>query len=176
MSIPEALTTEQAQGESLPATAPTTAEGVGGIDAFRALIGQKALRSQWLTIDQSMIDAFAALTRDMNPLHVDPIAARDGPFGAPIAHGFLVLSMLSSFVNEMTGLPKSAKAAVNRGFNRIRFMTPLPAGGRIRNRMTITEVRPVGPDMFIVSSHNTVEIAGNPTPALVAEWEFIVYV
>jgi len=142
--------------------------------AFRSGIGM-AVRSAWMTVDQADVDTFAAVTRDANPLHVDPVAAAAGPFGAPIAHGFLVLSLLSAFVNEMTGIPSGAKAAVNRGFNRVRFLSPVRVGSRIRGRMTTREVRAAGATRFIIRATVAVEIENTAQPALVADWEFIIY-
>jgi acyl dehydratase len=140
------------------------------IDHIAAHVGRVIGITPWLTIDQERIDLFARVTEDFNPLHVDVAAAKDGPFGATIAHGFLTLSLLSRF-SELAGLrPEGVAYALNYGFERVRFMAPVKVGARIRNRVVLTDVSDKGAGRIMLRTQNTVEIDGGPKPALVADW------
>lgn len=124
----------------------------------------------WLKIDQARIDAFAKATDDMNPLHVDPAAAAEGPFGCTVAHGFLTLALLSRFSYEENMQIEGVKYAINYGFDRVRFMTPVKVGDRIRNRPKLLSATPKGEGRWLFRTQNTVEIEGERNPALVASW------
>jgi acyl dehydratase len=130
--------------------------------------------SDWLFIDQAMITSFGELTKDLNPLHIDPAVAADGPFGETVAHGFLLLSMLSYFVNQISGIPTGVKASINRGFRRIKFLAPVRSGARIRNKFVISNIRQIGNDSFLIESSNTIQVEGSSRPAVTAVWEFVV--
>jgi acyl dehydratase len=140
------------------------------IDNIAAYVGRVIGITPWLTIDQERIDQFAKVTEDFNPLHVDPVAAKAGPFGTTIAHGFLTLSLLSRF-SELAGLrPAGVAYPLNYGFERVRFMAPVRVGARIRNRVVLTDAADKGAGRILLRTQNTVEIEGGPKPALVADW------
>jgi acyl dehydratase len=140
------------------------------IEDLIARIGKEAGLSRWFAIDQSRIDAFAEVTEDRQFIHVDPQAARATPFGGTIAHGFLTLSMLSALA--MDALPRVANLAmgVNYGFDKLRFVTPVPAGARIRGRFVLQAVTQRSPLEYQSRNAVTVEIEGAEKPALVADW------
>jgi acyl dehydratase len=135
-----------------------------------ARIGEEIGVSRWVLIDQSRIDAFADVTEDHQFIHVDPLRARQTPFGGTIAHGFLTLSMLSALATD--ALPRVARVAmaVNYGFDKVRFIAPTPAGARIRGRFRLADVSERGPGEFLMRNQATVEIEGAVRPALVADW------
>lgn len=142
---------------------------------YQARIGTELGVSDWITVDQAKIDAFAAVTGDHQFIHVDPEAAAKTPFGTTIAHGYLTLSLLSVMAyGAMPGI-EGAKMGVNYGMNKLRFMAPVKSGKRIRGRFTLAAVdqRPDGSFQSTVSV--TVEIDGETKPALVAEWLTLVY-
>ena len=135
---------------------------------LQSLIGEVSL-SSWFTIDQHRIDGFAEVTEDHQFLHVDVEAAAKGPFGGTIAHGFLSLSMLSKMA--ATALPLSgASSVLNYGFDRIRFLAPVPSGSRIRGRFTLAKANRRAEGQTLVHYQVEVEIEGETKPALSAEW------
>src|SRR3954469_16227692 len=101
---------------------------VASLDDISARVGTEVGVSTWLTVDQARIDAFADATEDRQFIHVDPAAAAQTPFGGTIAHGFLTLSLLSRMGAEAMLLPDALKMAVNYGFDRVRFLSPVKAG------------------------------------------------
>jgi acyl dehydratase len=125
--------------------------------------------SDWLTIDQARIDAFAELTGDHNPLHVDPQwAAAEGPFAGTVAHGFLTLSLLTQLGDGLLPIPDGS-VAVNYGFQRVRFARPVPVGSRIRGRFNLAHSAPRGRGTLLTVKAE-IEVEGAARPALVAEW------
>jgi acyl dehydratase len=129
-------------------------------------IGQEAGVSEWITITQEMIDRFADLTGDHQWIHVDPERARtDSPFGTTIAHGFLTLSLLSTMTREAVALQGTFKMSINYGLNRVRFVSPVTVGSRLRGHFAPQKVSD-GEVIWLV----TVEREGGEKPALVAEW------
>ena len=139
------------------------------LDEMRALTGKPLGTSSWFTLDQKRIDAFADVTEDWQFIHCDPDAARDTPFGTTIAHGFLTLSMLSAMVYEMPVLGGVAMG-VNYGFNKVRFLNPVPSGARIRAHFTLTRLDESRPGEITTTMDVSVEIEGQDKPALIAEW------
>lgn len=137
--------------------------------AYEAMIGSEIGISEWVTITQAQIDAFADCTFDHQYIHVDPDAAAQTPFGGTIAHGFLTLSLLSSMAYQMPSI-QGAVMGVNYGFNKIRFVSPVRTGARIRGRFTLAELTDIRPGEVQFIMHVTVEIEGQDKPALVAEW------
>jgi acyl dehydratase len=137
--------------------------------AFEAMIGTEVGVSDWFTISQAQIDAFADCTHDHQYIHVDPAAAAQTPFGGTIAHGFLTLSLLSAMAYQMPSI-EGAVMGVNYGFNKIRFVSPVRSGARIRGRFTLAELTDIRPGEVQFIMHVTVEIDGQDKPALVAEW------
>ncbi|MFC5848820.1 MaoC family dehydratase [Deinococcus petrolearius] len=141
-----------------------------------AHIGQEIALSGWVEVTQERVDAFAAATGDHQFIHVDPERAAAGPFGGPIAHGFLTLSLLAGEFSVRGGGVKieDSRLTVNYGLNRVRFVTPVRVGARLRNRAVLRAVDP-GPDHLQITVQNTVEIEGEARPACVAESIFRVY-
>ena len=142
---------------------------------LRAKVGRKIGRSRWHLIDQQRIDAFAEITEDHNFIHVDPERTKaETPFPTTIAHGFLTLSMLSVFAYEAVPRVKGAVAGVNYGFDEIRFVSPVPAGSRLRGQFTLSSLstRPSGHVQLVWNVE--VEIEGEERPALVARWVSLV--
>jgi acyl dehydratase len=126
--------------------------------------------SDWLTIDQSRIDAFAEVTMDRQWIHVDRARATiESPFGNTIAHGYLSLSLLSYFQFAIGVFPDDVTSILNYGLDRVRFVQPVISGQNVRARLKLlsVEARPQG--RKLVKMENTVEIEGEPRPALVAE-------
>lgn len=139
-------------------------------EALSARVGTHLGTSEWIRIDQDMVDAFADLTQDHYFIHVDPVRAASTPFAGTIAHGFLTLSMLSVMAYQACPAVEGTKTAVNYGFNRLRFVAPVPTGCRIRGRFVLKsfDVQPGARWRSIYEV--TVEIEGERRPALVAEW------
>jgi acyl dehydratase len=124
----------------------------------------------WLTIDQKRIDQFADCTDDHQWIHVDvERAGRESAFGSTVAHGYLTLALLGRFTYEVGLVPADAGQAFNYGLNRVRFMTPVRAGARIRDRVTLLAAEEKGPGRVLVKAQHTIEIEGEDKPAMVAE-------
>ncbi len=143
---------------------------VAALDQIRSRIGEEVGVSTWLTVDQARIEAFADATEDRQFIHVDPAAAAQTPFGGTIAHGFLTLSLLSRMGAEAMLLPDALKMAVNYGFDRVRFLSPVKAGKRVRGRFVLDSVEEKAPGQILVRHTVTVEIEGEDKPALTASW------
>ena len=138
-------------------------------EAAKALIGTDLGASDWYLIDQEMVNRFADLTNDHQFIHVNPEAAKMTPFGGTIAHGFLTLSMLAPMVE--TGMPKPAvQMAVNYGFDKVRFLSPVHSGKRVRGHFKLLEIEEKRPGQWQQKVEVTVEIEGADKPALIAEW------
>jgi acyl dehydratase len=140
------------------------------IEEVEASIGREAGVSEWHAIPQDLIDEFAALTGDRQWIHLDPERARrESPFGTTVAHGFLTVALLSRLVSQAVEPPIESKMRVNYGFNRLRFPGPVPAGSRIRARVTPNAVREVEGGIEIAWGV-VVEVENQAKPALAAEW------
>ena len=138
------------------------------MSALRDLVGVELGPTGWLEVSQSRIDAFAQVTDDMQWIHVDPIRAAEGPFGTTVAHGYLTLSLCAPLLSEaLAGLVDSSMS-INYGANKVRFPAPVPAGSRIRARVTVASVDdvPRGEQAVVVT---TVEREGGEKPVCVAE-------
>lgn len=133
-----------------------------------ASIGQEVAVSDWITITQAQIQMFADATGDQQWIHTDPERAAKGPFGAPIAHGFLTLALLPQFF-ESTFEIEGAKMGVNYGLNRVRFMATVPVNSRLRARMTLQAAERIEPDGVQMTWLVTVEREGGDKPVCVAE-------
>lgn len=131
----------------------------------------EARRSDWITVDQSMIDRFADTTFDHQFIHIDSVRAAETRFGGTVAHGFLTLSLLPHLL-EGAGdfVPPEAKMAVNYGFDRVRFIHPVRSGSRIRGVFTLAGREEKRPYQYQQSLDVTVEIEGVDKPALTAVW------
>jgi len=135
-----------------------------------ALVGRELGVTEWLTVEQEMIDAFGASTRDMDWMHIDPERARrEGPFGGPIAFGFWTLSLLTHFSHEVGMWPQDVSFGLNYGLDRVRWIAPVLVGSRIRMRCVLQGFEPREPGRYLVRTLNTVELE-DQRPALVAEW------
>jgi acyl dehydratase len=147
------------------------------IDAadLERLIGQEVGVSDWTTLDQAKIDAFAELTFDPYFIHTDPERAkRETPFGSTIAHGFLTLSMLSAMAYDALPDIVGRTMGMNYGFDKIRFISPVPAGSRIRGRFKISHVTRKTAQA-VVRYAVSIEVEGKDKPALAAEWLTIAF-
>lgn len=141
----------------------------GSLQELAARVGQEVAVSDWLEITQDRINAFADATEDHQWIHIDPERAkRDSPFGAPIAHGFLTMSLLSYFVNNSIAFGGS-KMGVNYGFNRLRFTAPVKAGSRLRTRFGLKRCIEIEGGVQMVFDV-TMECEGLDKPVLIAEW------
>ncbi len=132
--------------------------------------GRKFDPSPWVLVDQDRINQFADCTGDHQFIHVDQARAAETPFGGTIAHGFLTLSLLSHMVEDIGVQPEGLQMAVNYGMNKVRFLSPVRAGKRVRAHVEILSVEPKGENRFLMTQRITVEIEGEETPALIAEW------
>lgn len=133
-------------------------------------IGTEIGVSSWITVDQDRINAFAEVTEDRQFIHVDPEAASKTLFGGPVAHGFLALSLLSRMAFEVMLVPPNLKMAINYGFDRIRFLAPVPAGAKLRGRFTLTNVEEKSLGQLLTHHNVQVEIDNTEKPALTADW------
>lgn len=133
-----------------------------------ALIGQEVAVSDWLTVTQEQVNLFAQATGDHQWIHVDVERATAGPFGGPIAHGFLTLSLLPKFFESAMEI-RNTGMGVNYGLNKVRFTSPVPVGSRLRGRMTLLACEPIANDGMQLTWQVTVEREGSAKPACVAE-------
>jgi acyl dehydratase len=130
------------------------------------LVGRDLGVTDYLEITQERINLFAAATSDDQWIHIDPVRAKDGPFGAPIAHGFLTLSLVIPFWTELFDV-EGVSAKVNYGLDRVRFTSPVVVGSSVRMNSVIDSVEEVKGGVQL-STINTIEIEGQERPALVA--------
>ncbi|MFP4043435.1 MAG: MaoC family dehydratase [Rhodosalinus sp.] len=139
------------------------------LEALLQRAGQEIGVSVWQDVDQTRIDAFAATTGDHAWAHVDPLRAAAGPFGGTVAHGLLTLSLLPAMLYEI--VPDMGPwMGVNYGFDRVRFVAPVPQGARLRGRFTLLRAEREGEDRLAMDWNVTVEIEGGARPAAVAVW------
>jgi len=137
---------------------------------LEGLIGTEIGVSDWAVMDQDRINVFADVTEDHQFIHIDEAAAQKTPFGGTIAHGFLTLSMLSKF-SEGSGLViEGTKMGVNYGFEKVRFLAPVPSGSKIRGRFSLKDVVEKKPGQFLLTYEVSVDIEGQDKPALIADW------
>ncbi|MEC7258883.1 MAG: MaoC family dehydratase [Pseudomonadota bacterium] len=136
-----------------------------------AKLGTEVGTSEWVLVDQKMIDTFADVTHDHQWIHIDPArAAAETPFGGTIAHGFLTLSLASKFAYEALGALPGQTMGINYGFDKLRFLSPVKAGSRVRGRFVLKAVRKRSETELLRTNTMTIEIEGQQTPALVADW------
>ncbi|MGW7411849.1 MaoC family dehydratase [Streptomyces sp. NPDC054863] len=136
-------------------------------EELRAGIGEQLGHSEWLEVDQKRIDLFADATGDHQWIHVDPERAARGPFGKTIAHGYLTLSLLPTFVPQVLRV-EGMKMGINYGTGKVRFPAPVPVGSRLRATAVLTDVTEAGGGVQ-VTAKVTVEIEGGEKPVCVAE-------
>lgn len=131
-------------------------------------VGQELGASDWIALDQPRINQFADCTEDHQWIHVDVERAKQSPFGTTIAHGYLTLAMLAHSTFEVLVRPAGIGAALNYGLDRVRFIAPVKAGSRVRNRIRLVAAEDKGNGRFLLTTENTIEIEGEAKPALVA--------
>ena len=138
--------------------------------ALAGLVGTEVGVSRWILVDQARIDAFAGITEDRQFIHIDPVAAASSPFGGTIAHGFLTLSLLSAMTFDAVPPLEGVTMGINYGFDKLRFLAPVPAGSQVRGRFRLLSAEDRGGGRWLLKHEVTVEIDGSDKPALVAEW------
>jgi acyl dehydratase len=146
------------------------------LDELKAGIGRELAPGDWFTIDQTLINRFADVTQDHQYIHTDPERARQTPFGGTIAHGFLILSLLTRLIqpSDQKGadltLPEGKRLGINYGFNKVRFLNPVKVNSQIRLRRSLVAVEEKQDGKILTITAVTVEIKGEDKPALVGEW------
>ena len=141
-----------------------------GVSTLAQFVGKELGVSDWITVDQERINEFADCTGDHQWIHVDvERAKRESPLGSTIAHGYLTLSLLAAMQMELGIVPEGVSQALNYGLDRVRFIAPVKAGARIRNRVVLLAAEPQDKGRFLLKFQNTVEIEDEKKPALIAE-------
>ena len=138
------------------------------LQQLAVLAGQAIATSDWVTITQEQINQFAEATGDHQWIHVDVEQAQKGPFGGPIAHGFLTLSLLPQFFDK-TILVNQKRMGVNYGLNKVRFMSPVPVGSRLRGHLHLHSATPIEGNGMQFQWNVTVEREGSDKPVCAAE-------
>jgi acyl dehydratase len=140
---------------------------ISGLEELTGLIGQHLGFSDWLTVDQARIDLFADATGDHQWIHIDPARAKDGPYGATIAHGYLTLSLVPLLANQVYEI-LGTTMGVNYGSNRVRFAAPVRVNSRVRAGVELLSVttKPMGAQ---IESRVTIELDGSDKPACIAD-------
>jgi acyl dehydratase len=133
-------------------------------------VGRELGVSNWVTVDQERIDQFAACTGDRQWIHVDvERAKRESPFGGPVAHGYLTLSLLAAMVMELGIIPPDAATGLNYGLDKVRFIAPVKAGARVRCRAKLVAAEPQNGGRMLLKLDCMLEIDNEPKPALISE-------
>ncbi|WP_027532344.1 MaoC family dehydratase [Bradyrhizobium sp. WSM3983] len=145
------------------------------LEAYQAMVGKEIGVSSWHLIDQPRIDTYADVTEDHQFIHVDPERAKETAFGTTIAHGFLTMSMMSVMSYEVMPAIAGTTMGVNYGFDKLRFISPVRSGKRVRGRFVLAEAKLRKPNELQSRTSVTVEIEGEDKPALVAEWLGLIY-
>ncbi len=144
---------------------------LASLDALKELVGQEVAVTDWFTMTQDRIQNFADATLDHQWIHVDvERAKKESPFKTPIAHGFLTLSLLAHFMEDAVSIDQKFSLAVNYGMNKMRFVSPVKVGARIRARFVLAATRDVEPRGLEAQYNATIEVEGSEKPACVAEW------
>ena len=138
------------------------------LSELAALVGEEVATSDWITVTQEQINQFAEATGDHQWIHVDVERAKAGPFGAPIAHGFLTLSLLPKFFESAMEIVHS-RIGVNYGLNKVRFTAPVPVGSRLRARMKLLKCEPIDNKGVQMNWEVAVEKEGTAKPVCIAE-------
>jgi acyl dehydratase len=141
----------------------------GNADALRAQVGAEPLVSDWLTVDQARVDLFAEATGDPQWIHVDPERARrESPFGGPVAHGFLTLSLIPALLGKTIAFKQ--RMGVNYGLNRVRFTSPVLVGSQLRAKFSVESVTDVDNSGVQAMWNVTLERQGSERPVCIAEF------
>lgn len=139
------------------------------VEDLPGLVGRDLQSSEWLEITQERVNQFAEATNDRQFIHIDPERASQTPFGGPIAHGFLSLSLLSFLNAQNAAVPEKLVMGINYGSDKIRYLMPVRVGKRIRSKQRVLDVSEKKPGHWLFKTEVTVEIEGEETPALIAE-------
>ena len=142
---------------------------------YQGMVGREIGVSSWHLVDQSRINVYADVIEDHQFIHVDPERARETPFGTTVAHGFLTMSLMSIMSYEVMPVIEGTTMGVNYGFDKLRFISPVRAGSRVRGRFVLTEATQRKPTELQSRTNVTVEIEGEQKPALVADWIGLIY-
>ena len=143
---------------------------INTLSELKSYVGQEIGCTDWLTVTQEMVNEFARASHDHQWIHVDVEKARkDSPFGGPIAHGFLTLSLFSYFMGQIIKV-KSSKMGVNYGLNKVRFTAAVPVGARLRGRATLLSAEPYGDNGMKFINQVVVEMEGSDKPACIGEF------
>jgi len=146
------------------------------LEAYQNMVGHEVGVSSWHLVDQSRINAFADVIEDYQFIHIDPERAkRETSFGATVAHGFLTMSLLSIMAYEVMPVVTGTTTSINYGFDRLRFISPVRAGSRVRGRFTLMEAKLRKPTELMSRTSVSVEIEGETKPALAADWLGLIY-
>ena len=146
------------------------------VKEMKELIGKEVSLGDWLEVTQDRINQFADCTGDHQWIHVDLEKAAKGPFGKPIAHGYLTLSLLPALQSGTRFSIKGTKMGINYGLNKVRFLTPVPVGSRIRTRGVLSGVEEKEGGRILLTTTHTIEIEGGQKPVCVAETLSLVYI
>ncbi len=146
------------------------------LDAYLKMVGHEVGVSSWHLVDQNRINVYADVIEDHQFIHVDPERAkRETAFGNTVAHGFLTMSLMSIMSYEVMPVIEGTTMGVNYGFDKLRFLSPVRAGSRVRGRFTLTEAILRRPTELMSKTNVSVEIEGETKPALVADWIGLIY-
>ena len=146
------------------------------LSAYQEMLGREVGVSSWHLVDQSRINAFADVIEDHQFIHIDPERAkRETPFGTTVAHGFLTMSLMSIMSYEVMPIIEGTTMGVNYGFDKLRFISPVRAGSRVRGRFTLMEAKLRKPTELLSRTSVSVEIEGEEKPAIVADWIGLIY-
>jgi len=146
------------------------------LTAYQAMVGKEVGVSPWHLVDQDRINDFADVIEDHQFIHIDPERAkRETPFGSTVAHGFLTMSLLSIMSYEVMPVIEGTTMGVNYGFDKLRFISPVRAGSRVRGRFVLAEAKLRKEKELQSRTNVTIEIEGEEKPALVADWLGLIY-
>lgn len=149
-----------------------TSHVIRSYEDLASIVGEDLGSSDWIRIDQDQVDLFGTAVKDLQWIHCDPErAARESPFGQTIVHGMLLLALLGNLRTQLDGmrLEIPQRMGVFYGVNKVRFITPVKVGARVRLHLKVIEARLVEPKIIHVAYENTLEVEDQPKPALVAE-------
>ncbi|MGY3614700.1 MaoC family dehydratase [Bradyrhizobium sp. USDA 10063] len=145
------------------------------LETYQGMVGKEIGVSAWHLIDQKRIDTYADVIEDHQFIHVDPERAKETAFGTTIAHGFLTMSLLSIMSYQVMPVIEGTTMGVNYGFDKLRFISPVRSGKRVRGRFVLAEAKLRKPTELASRTNVTVEIEGEEKPALVADWLGLIY-
>ena len=145
------------------------------LQAYQDMVGREVGVSSWHVLDQKRINLYADVIEDHQFIHVDPERAKETPFGSTVAHGFLTMSLMSIMSYEVMPVIEGTTMGVNYGFDKLRFISPVRAGSRVRGRFVLAEAKLRKPRELQSRTNVTVEIEGEDKPALVADWIGLIY-